>query len=81
MGSSISKLYDDYDDYKYLCKFVGVKLLDMDDEWMNHEDEILILNGVRSKYDLYPLSNPCGIEWIDIMKRDRREVVLDKILS
>jgi hypothetical protein len=56
MGSSISKIYDDYDDYKYICQLLNEKPLDIS-KFMKHEDEILTKNGYKDKYDLFEKSH------------------------
>lgn len=52
MSSSLSKMYDDYDDYEYICKILNEKPLDIP-KFMKHEDEILEKNGYKDKYDFF----------------------------
>lgn len=37
MGDSLSKIYDDYEEYKLLCKELDIKPLDITDtEWLDY---------------------------------------------
>lgn len=44
MSDGISRMYDDYDDYLWLCTQMGVKPLNgpYGGEWMKHESELQI---------------------------------------
>lgn len=50
MGSSASKYYDDWDDYKEFCKSLGVETKH---DFYNHEQELLKELGFKNKYEYY----------------------------
>jgi hypothetical protein len=50
MGSSASKYYDDWDDYKFFCKKLGVQTKD---DFYEHESQLLEELGFKNKYDYY----------------------------
>jgi hypothetical protein len=50
MGSSVSKYYDDLDNYNHFCKVLGVETKD---DFYTHERELLKELGFRNKYDYY----------------------------
>jgi hypothetical protein len=53
MGSIISAIYDDYDDYLHLCKQVGETPVELIDGFYDHQRNILQSRGYKSIYDLY----------------------------
>lgn len=53
MGSSISAIYDYYDDYKHLCKTLGVEPVGIFDGFYEHETEILKQRGYHNIQDFY----------------------------
>lgn len=56
MGSGITKMYDDYEDYEYICRNLGEEAVDLR-EFMNHEKEILTKHGFKDKYDFFKYMN------------------------
>jgi len=52
MGSSISAIYDDYDDYEFICNTLEIKAKDIDHMY-DHLREILKERGYGSKYDYF----------------------------
>lgn len=56
MGSGITKMYDDYEDYEYICKNLGEEAVGLR-EFMNHEEEILAKHGFKDKYDFFKHMN------------------------
>lgn len=43
MGSLLSKIYDDYEDYKYLCKIKNIKPIELGGKisFYNHSKDII----------------------------------------
>jgi hypothetical protein len=56
MGSGVSKMYDDYDDYEYICKMLNEKTVGLR-EFLDHEEEILVKHGFKDKYDYFQYLN------------------------
>jgi hypothetical protein len=52
MGSIISKINDDYEDYLYICEELNILPKEMCNMY-NHEREILKEIGFSSKYDFF----------------------------
>jgi hypothetical protein len=50
MGSLASKYYDDWDDYKEFCKFLGVETKH---DFYTHEEELLKQLGFKNKSEYY----------------------------
>jgi hypothetical protein len=56
VGSSLSKIYDDYDDYVALCEEFGVEpkgIRDNTRSFYDHEDDILREHGFKDKQTYY----------------------------
>ncbi len=55
MGSSISSIYDDYDDYEYICKLNNIKTVNLFNPggFYEHEKKILESLGFKSKYSYF----------------------------
>jgi hypothetical protein len=70
MGSIISAVYDDYDDYKHLCKTLDIQSVDILDGFYEHQKEILQSRGYKSAFDLYQ----------DLEKQKKRDQKIDQIL-
>jgi hypothetical protein len=71
MGSSISAIYDDYDDYKSLCESFGIETKGIYSGFYEHQREILNNLGFKSIYDY----------WEDNKKKDKRNKQIDEILK
>jgi hypothetical protein len=71
MGSSISRIYDDYDDYEHFCKRIGVKPVDIYDSFYKHETELLNNLGYKNLHDYYEV----------IRKAESRNKKIDEILG
>jgi len=56
MGSILSKLYDDYDDYKYFCKTLNVEHVSRNG-FYEHERVLLEKLGFKSMEDYYAVLN------------------------
>ena len=56
MGSGASKMYEDYDDYEYICKMLNEKTVGLR-EFLDHEEEILTKYGFKDKYDYFKYLN------------------------
>ena len=52
MGSIISKINDDYEDYLYICEKLNIFPKEMHNMY-KHESEILKGIGYNSKYDFF----------------------------
>jgi hypothetical protein len=70
MGSTISAIYDDYDDYKHLCKTLDIQSVDILDGFYEHQKEIVQSRGYKSAYDLYQ----------DLEKQKLRDQNIDQII-
>lgn len=70
MGSSISAIYDDYDDYLHLCDQVGESAVTITQGFYEHERKILQSRGYKSAYDLYQ----------DLEKQKLRDQKIDQII-
>lgn len=69
MGSSLSKIYDDYDDYVEMCKIIGVDI-----QWSNfyiHQKEILKSFGCNTVQDFFE----------EVQKKRKREDKIDSIID
>lgn len=53
MSDSISHMYDDYDDYKYICEVNNIKPVGVYDGFYKHEDIILKDLGFKTKYKYF----------------------------
>jgi hypothetical protein len=53
MGSGLSKMYDDYEDYEYICKKLGEKITRSYTDFLSHQYMILTKHGYKDKYDLF----------------------------
>lgn len=65
MGSSISKIYDDYDDYEVFCETIGVKSINIDgnsefSSFYKHEDYLLKQLGYKNIQDYYSMLRKAG---------------------
>lgn len=70
MGSTISAIYDDYDDYKHLCKTLDIQSVDILDGFYEHQKEILQSRGYKIAFDLYQ----------DLENQKKRDQKIDQIL-
>jgi hypothetical protein len=70
MGSTISAIYDDYDDYLHLCKQVGETSIGITEGFYEHERKILQSRGFSNAYDLYQ----------DLEKQKLRDQKIDQII-
>lgn len=52
MGSIMSKIYDDYDDYLNICGELNIFPKDVSESY-THLDDILKERGYKNKYDFY----------------------------
>jgi hypothetical protein len=69
MGSSLSKIEDDYDDYVEMCKITG-----LNPQWSNfytHQEEILKSFGCRTVYDFFK----------EVRIKKNREDKIDSIIN
>lgn len=64
MGDSLSAIYDDYYDYKYLCKVLGLACLSLrghigegDKAFYDDQERILKLYNCANQYQLYAIMN------------------------
>jgi hypothetical protein len=71
MGSSISRIYDDYNDYEYFCKRIGAKPVNIHDSFHKHETELLNNLGYKNLHDYYEV----------IRKAEARNKKIDEILG
>jgi FMN phosphatase YigB (HAD superfamily) len=53
MGSLISAIYDDYDDYEYFCKLLKVKSVNIHNGFYEHQAELLKDLGFKHLSDYY----------------------------
>lgn len=70
MGSGLSKMYDDYEDYEYICKKLGEKSVGFT-KFLDHEEEILTKHGFKRKYDYFEF----------LRKQEERDKKLIRILK
>jgi hypothetical protein len=76
MGSSISAIYDDYDDYEYFCKTLGVEIISINgnskySSFYVHEQELLDNLGFKHLSDYYAA----------LRKAENRDKQIDNILN
>jgi len=71
MGSSMSKINDDYDDYIYFCKVLGVDTVGFRESFYDHESKLLENLGFKNKYDYYAMLD----------KTKKRETIINNILN
>ena len=69
MGSSISAIYDDYDDYEFICKYFG--LIPDIHKMYSHLKEILTEGGYIHKYEFFT----------HLRKSREREEKIDSIIN
>lgn len=53
MGSSISAIYDSYDDYTYCCDKLKIESLDIRNDFYKHFNEIIKKENCKNKYELF----------------------------
>lgn len=70
MGSIISAIKDDYDDYKYFCEVLGIKTESINNFFYDHEKSILKKLGFKTKEDYYAM----------LRKAEHRENQINTIL-
>jgi len=71
MGSGLSKMYDDYDDYKYICENLGEKITRGYTDFLSHENMILNKHGFKDKYNYFEY----------LRKQEDRDKKLKKVLG
>lgn len=71
MGSSISAIYDDYDDYQHLCEVLDIQPVDIRDGFYQHEQQILKERGYTNAYQLYE----------DLKKQKLRDDKIKEVIS
>lgn len=71
MGSSISAIYDDYEDYQHLCKVLGIQSVDIRNGFYEHEKQILNQRGYQSAYQFYQ----------DLQKQQLRDDTINKVIE
>ena len=53
MGSSLSAIYDDYDDYEHFCGVLKIKPLSIYGSFYDHQNELLADLGFKHLMDYY----------------------------
>ena len=55
MSDSISAMYDDYDEYKIVCKYLKIKPLNImsNESFYNHQRELFNQNNVKNYCEFY----------------------------
>lgn len=71
MSDGISNMYDNYDDYKYICKVNNIKPVGVYDGFYEHEDKILEGLGFKTKYKYFDY----------LRKAEERDRKINKILK
>ena len=71
MGSGLSKMYDDYYDYEYICKNLGEKITRGYTDFLSHQYMILTKHGFKDKYDYFEF----------LRKQEDRDKKLKKVLG
>jgi len=71
MGSSISAIYDDYDDYEYFCKVLKVDTRSIYGDFYEHQAELLKDLGFKHLSDYYAA----------LRKAEDRDKKIDSILG
>lgn len=71
MGSIISAINDDYDDYESFCKLIGVKPVSIYNHFYIHEKELLNNLGFKRLEDYYAT----------LRKAEERDKKIDDILN
>ena len=71
MGSIISAINDDYDDYESFCKLIGVKPVSIYNHFYIHEKELLNNLGFKRLDDYYAT----------LRKAEERDKKIDDILN
>lgn len=71
MGSGLSKMYDDYYDYEYICKKLGEKITRGYTDFLSHQYMILTKHGFKDKYDYFEF----------LRKQEDRDKKLKKVLG
>jgi hypothetical protein len=71
MGNGVSKMYDDYGDYEYICDKLKEKTVGVYDNFYKHEEMVLIKHGFKDKYDYFKYLN----------RQEERDKKIGKILG
>jgi hypothetical protein len=71
MGSLVSKIYDDYDDYEHICKMLKEKTVGVHDSFYKHEEKVLAKHGFKDKHDYFEF----------LRKQEERDKKIGKILG
>lgn len=71
MGSGLDKMYDDYDDYEYICKNLGEKATRGYTDFRSHQQAILSKYGFKDKYEYFEI----------LRKQEKRDKRIGKILG
>lgn len=71
MGSIITAIRDDYDDYKSFCELIGKDPVYIFDEFYVHRDKILKQIGFKTIHDFYDM----------LIKAENRDEKIRQILD
>lgn len=70
MGSSISAIYDDYDEYEALCKSLNINTVGIYNSFYKHQERILEHLGFKNIYEY----------WQDFRKKEERDRKINQII-
>ena len=60
MGSILTAIYDDYDDYKAFCEYIGEQFMNIyydGETFYKHRDDLLKLQGFKTIEDFFNTKN------------------------